>query len=605
MSHGTGNVIDIDMQGVLDSEDQLACYIANMYTRFVTTPEWLEWVSTTNELLGYLYATDTSSTSNRSNPHSHNTHRPKLTQLYDTLEANYLHALFPHENWLQFKGGNEESNELGKRRKVEAYLRSRHRLYGHQQIAGSLVTDFLAMGNCVGEAVWNSKSAKIDEAGVEYKGYTGPRTRRHHPFRVAYNTRASSFAESPKIIQSIKTLGDIAKLIQDEEVPEAYREILTESMNFRRYLTANTSVFEQGWLDTPMQGFGTQGAYWSGGNVEILTFYGSLYDEHTNTLHDNRKITVVDRKWIIENEAIEAPDGQAPLFHVGWRTKPNSLLGMSPLANLVGMQYYINHMENTRADAFDKMATPDRIISGLDDTTQRADGGYDFYMHEGGQVRYLAPDTTALQADFKIEQMERKMEEYAGAPAAAAGIKVPGEQTKFQFAQLNNAAGRLFQRKINLFEDQMLVPLANAELDLAKRTLSERLSIAVIDPEIEEEVFVDVGAEDLKVDGGLFAVGARHYALQAQLVQELAQFTQATAGQDAVLRHLSGKKLAKAWDMLLSLGGMDGVYEENVRIIEETEAQQMVAAAQDVLARTTSASPSDPAAIDPAAQQPQ
>jgi len=594
---GTGQVMTVEAEYLHNDEDWLACYIANMYEGFVSTPEWLKWVEETKELQQFLYATDTSTTSNDTNGHGHKTHRPKLTQLYDTLEANYLHALFPHDDWLQFRALDEESNNMVKRRKIEGYMRSRHNGYGHQAMATRALQDWMIFGAAVVETGYQSEAAQIIN-GVKFTGYSGPITRRLHPYRVAFNTQATSFAESPKIVQSIKTLGDIAKMIADERLDDRYREVLIKARDYRHYVQHNIGAFDTDWLDEGHYGFGTRQHYWCGDQVEILTFHGSIYDKDSFTLHNNRKIVIIDRKWILLEEDIMTPTGKPDIFYSPWRARPNSLLGMSPLQNLIGMQYYINHLENMRADAFDAMSRPDLVLQGIDDITYRNDGGTNYYIHENGAVRYLHPDPTILQADFKIEATERKMEEYAGAPAAAAGIKVPGEQTKFQFSQLNNAAGRLFQRKIRAFEDDILIPSANAELALAQQRLDSALPVEVTDDDIGERVFQDVSAADLQSDGGLVATGARHYALQAQLVQELSQFMIATAGDEQVKRHLSAKMIAKSWNDLLGLGGVEGIYEPNVRITEETEAQQLLAAAQSVLERSIE---NDPNAI--AAQQ--
>jgi len=590
---GTGQVMTIEAEQLHNSDEWLATYISNMYESFVTTPEWTKWTDETKELQDFLYATDTRSTSNQSNGHGHQTHRPKLTQLYDTLEANYLHALFPHDDWLQFRALDEESNNVSKRRKIEGYMRSKHTEYGHKTMATRALQDWMVFGAAIVQTGYESTAAQIIN-GVKFRGYTGPVTRRLHPYRVAFNTKASSFAESPKIIQSIKTLGDIAKMIADERLSDEYVEVLQKSQYYRHYIQNNLGAFDDDWLSGSHYGFGTRQAYWCGDEVELLTFQGSIYDQDTQTLHNNKKIVVVDRKWVLLTEDITTPSGNPDIFYSPWRSRPNSLLGMSPLQNLIGMQYYINHLENMRADAFDNMARPDMVIQGIDDIVYRNDGGVNYYIHENGSVKYLHPDPTILQADFKIESTERKMEEYAGAPAAAAGIKVPGEQTKFQFSQLNNAAGRLFQRKIQAFEDDILIPSANAELALAKQNLDSSIPVEVVDDELGERVFQDVSAVDLQSDGGLVATGARHYALQAQLVQELAQFMTATAGDEQVKRHLSAKKIAKSWNDLLGLGGIEGIYEPNVRITEETEAQQVLAAAQSVLDRSVA---NDPNAI--------
>ena len=61
------------------------------------TGKMLEW----QEQKKYLFATDTSTTSNASLPWKNSTTLPKLTQIRDNLHSNYLSALFPNAKWLK------------------------------------------------------------------------------------------------------------------------------------------------------------------------------------------------------------------------------------------------------------------------------------------------------------------------------------------------------------------------------------------------------------------------------------------------------------------------------------------------------------------------
>jgi hypothetical protein len=56
--------------------------------------------------------------------------------------------------------------------------------------------------------------------------------------------------------------------------------------------------------------------------------------------------------------------GKCPIFHAGWRERPDNLYAMGPLDNLVGMQYRIDHLENLKADVFDQIAYPILKIRG-------------------------------------------------------------------------------------------------------------------------------------------------------------------------------------------------------------------------------------------------
>jgi len=55
------------------------------------------------------------------------------------------------------------------------------------------------------------------------------------------------------------------------------------------------------------------------------------------------------------------------------------------------------------------------------------------------------------------------------------GFRSPGEKTKYEVQRLENASARIFQNKINQFEEQIVEPLLNAMLELARRNLADLL----------------------------------------------------------------------------------------------------------------------------------
>ncbi len=226
-------------------------------------------------------------------------------------------------------------------------------------------------------------------------------------------------------------------------------------------------------------GFTNLNEYYESNFVELLTFYGDIYDDSEKKFHKNRIITVVDRAYVIYNEQNPSWLGKASIFHAGWRERPDNLYAMGPLDNLVGMQYRIDHLENLKADVFDQIAYP--IIKIRGDVED-----FDFepaariYMGEEGDVGYLAPDTTALNADFQIQNLENKMEMLAGAPREAMGIRSAGEKTAFEVQQLMTAAGRIFQHKTAHFERVFLEPILNGMLEAARRNMDAADTIRVL-----------------------------------------------------------------------------------------------------------------------------
>src|SRR3972149_483298 len=82
---------------------------------------WVQWhaarqsvVSEWKEIREYLFATDTTQTSNSRLPWKNTTTIPKLTQIRDNLYANYMAVEFPKRKWLDWLASTEDSNSMEK-----------------------------------------------------------------------------------------------------------------------------------------------------------------------------------------------------------------------------------------------------------------------------------------------------------------------------------------------------------------------------------------------------------------------------------------------------------------------------------------------------------
>lgn len=580
----TGEVISFDMM-IEGSKDSRAYHIAQLWTSMKYAPERVKWEEDIQEVAQFVYATDTTTTSSHHEDISHTTHRPKLAQLYDTLMANYQAVVMPDDHWFQFVADTPDSDSLLQKKKLESFLRTRHTLSHFPQRMESALSHFLLTGNCIGEVRFTREIAQKEGSNPGY-GYIGPEVVNHDPRRVVWNTKAKDFRDSPIVIQSLYTKGDIARMVEDTTLSVEYREALQQSRAFRQALSSrDTKEFFEG----EFAGFGGVGGYFQGQVVEILTFYGDLYDEQTDTLHRGRRISIIDRCFVVEDVPLETWDGKPLIFHATWRKKAGTNLGMGPFENLLGMQYRINYLENRRADALDKQIWPDRLIKGIDATIQREDGGIDYHVFEQGDVRNLPLDTSVLTAKVDIQELEAAMELFAGAPREAMGVRSAGEKTKFEVSQLQNASGRLFQSKISSFEREFLEPILNAEIEVCKDEIDSVMSILVdIDDEL---IWEQIGKADFKITGRLVPKGATHYAKQAQLVQELQAFHNVLAMDQELQVHFPANKLAEQWNQLLGFGGHEGVYEKFGRIAERVELAQMQQAAEGMVADTEAADP--------------
>ena len=209
----------------------------------------------------------------------------------------------------------------------------------------------------------------------------------------------------------------------------------------------------------------------------------------------------------------------------------------------------------------------------------------------------LVPETTALNADMQIRMLEDEMEEMAGAPKQAMGIRTPGEKTAYEVQTLENAAGRIFQSKISFFEKHFLEPLLNSMLEVAARNLDGTDVARAIDDDYGIQIFLTITKDDLAPAGRLNPKGARHFAMRAQLVQNLTQLANSAIYQDpAIQAHLSGIKIAQLMEENLGLSGY-GVFSKDIRLLEQADSQRTQMAIQDNL-EVESMTPTDPMTIE-------
>jgi len=566
--------------------DDLGLSITNKYV------EWdafrRNWVSEKRELRNYLFATDTGTTSNAKLPWKNKTTIPKLTQLRDNLHTNYMAALFSTDEWLKWEGTSDEDEE--KAMSIESYMQNKLRLSDFESTVSQLVLDYIDTGNAFATSEYFAETF-LDEQGILNPEYIGPRALRISPHDIVFNPLSVSFEKSPKIIRSLKTMGDL--IVESEDKPEdgwmvdVIKEVGDVRQLFAPSSTPDTVKGEAFQID----GFSDYKHYYGSGVVELIEFHGDLYDHTTGEMLRNHIITVADRRKIVRKIPNPSWTGKSRIKHAGWRLRPDNLYAMGPLDNLVGMQYRIDHLENLKADAFDMIAFPMPLIKGeVEDFNYGP--GEKIYADEDGSVTFLHPDTASLNADNQIAILEQMMEEMAGAPKQALGIRTPGEKTAFEVQSLENAASRVFQARITYFEEKILLPLLNDMLAQARNNMDEIDVVRTLDDEFGHVVFKSITKEDLSAKGTLRPVGARHFATKANLVQTLTALYNTQIGQDpAVNRHISGKKLAKViMEDALDLRKYDLV-QDNIRVIEEMETNQVAQAGQQALG--TSPQPSD------------
>lgn len=558
--------------------DNEAKYIAHTWHTYNTQrqPKLALW----KELRNYVFATDTTTTTNKTLPWKNSTTLPKLCQIRDNLHSNYISALFPNDEWLQWEGYNADAAVKDKALAIEAYMSNKTRESHFRTEMSKCLYDYIDYGNSFATVDFEA-SYRTDDKGYKTPQYIGPRLRRISPLDIVFNPLAQTFKESFKIIRYVKPVGEL-KRMADSEPDNAYlKEALAKRNEMVKY--ANAYGVEDGDKSDAMQvdGFGNYNEYLQSGYFEMLIFYGDIHNQETGELQVGRTITVIDRMFVINNSPYPSWLGHSPVYHVGWRTRPDNLWSMGPLENLVGMQYRIDHLENLKADAMDLAVLPPLVISGEVEAFKYGPGE-EIHIDENGSVTELARNVQwVITAEQGIDKLEMRMEQYAGAPREAMGIRSAGEKTAFEIQQLQNAAGRIFQEKITTFEIELLEPILNAMLETGRRNLDQVDVIRVINNDLGVKQFINITKDDITASGILRPIGARHFAAQAQMVQNLTQLSN-TAIWPQISAHISSIELAKMVEDLLNINRFKLV-RPNVAIFEQQETQRLAGQAQEDL----------------------
>lgn len=533
------------------------------------------WELEEREVRSYVFATDTTKTTNSKLPWKNKTTLPKLCQIRDNLMAYYMQAIFPKRKWLYYEGGDVNDVDKEKVAAIENYMGWVITQPEFKNTIQNLIGDYIDTGNCFAAADWVDQTNTLkDRTQV---GYVGPVAKRYSPYDIVMNPIAPDFVRSPKIIRSLITIGEVKQILESETNDEnrsQYEELwdyLKHIRNTAGQLGSADLKVEDSFL--AMDGFHSYRAYLESDYAEVLTFYGDLYDRDTDTYLKNYVISVVDRHKVILKKPNPSYFGYPPIFHCGWRKRQDNLWAQGPLANLVGMQYRIDHIENLKADCFDLIAFPPLKIKGY--VPDFNWGPFEkIPVGDDGDVEPLEVPVQVLQYNTEIENYQNTMELMAGSPKEAMGFRTPGEKTAFEVQKLDSAASRIFMSKVIQFEELVLEPLLNAMLELARRNLSRTVTVPVFDPDFDIAIFQTLTASDLTGSGKIRPLAARHFSEQAELIQNLANFYTSGMGKDPqVIVHVSGYGIAKLIEDNLNLKDY-GIVQKNIRLSEEADARR-------------------------------
>lgn len=561
--------------------EQLAIEVSHLYHQYKNARQ--PWEEEMLEIRSFLYATDTRTTQAGSLPFKNSTTIPKLSQIATNLMANYTAHLFSNPKWAQFQAFDSNAATREQKANVEAYVRTKVMRKQYEKVLRACLADWVNTGVCFAEQHYVTERGDNPE-GNEVILYQGPVLKRIAPMDIVFDVTASSFEAAVKIVRKVYTLGDIARDIQDNNdtmfTPEMLENMRTTRQAVRSsgLKKAPTGIDWEG-IGLQKDGFGDLLNYMTGDMVEVLEFYGDLYSVADGTFRKNHKIVIADRRFVIHDKAITNENGSQRLYYTGWEMRPDNLMGMSPLARIVGMQYKLDKLENLRADVFDNLANPPIVeIGTVEFSGQKGAPGSKYIVDEGGSVHVLNLSKDALNADFQISDTMNIMEMMAGSPQNSSGFRTPGEKTKFEVQILDNGANRIFRDRVGDFETNLIEPVLDDVVALGRENLGEVDIVSTEGTEFNVETFLNVSKDDLFVSGKMRARGSKLHAEKANALQNILGIFNSNVSQ-AIAPHISSKKLAFAIEELADFKEL-GIIIPNIGIQESVEQQQLIQVAQ-------------------------
>lgn len=558
----------------LQQPDSLATAIANKFIGWENARD--RWYREARETLEYLYATSTRDIYNQPRESDNSTHIPKITQIRDMLVTYYLDAMFSLPDYVDWEAYDSESIKFETRSTLKAVCKQMVEDSQFKPVIRALVEDYVDYGNAFATVVNVTETLKN---GTGYSIiYEGPKAVRIDPMNIFFDPLAPSFDKAPVIIRSIKTLGEL--LAEAEELPQEaamYKKALNKAIE-RRTKIRNELVTNAG--DSikddicHIAGVGSWSEYYNSDAVELLTFYGDLYDIEKNKLHKNTRIVIMDRCCVLLEEPITDYGFRSNIFKAGWRDRKDNLWSMSPLDNIKGMQYMVDFLENKRADVFNYISNPVIVKKGDVEMPEDIYPGCEIGLDVDGDVDFLRPDATALQADLYVNNYLERMEEMAGAPREAMGFRSPGEKTAFEVSQLNTASSRLFNEKTRKFEMEMLEPLLTLMLRIFLKNPFRTVKVRN-QQEDGTVLFEDVELDALSAQGRFVAMGSNTYTEKARIAQTIMQiYNSGIVADPLVFNYFDPQIIAKAIAYTTGLDSWKGILKDGARTTAELELAQ-------------------------------
>ena len=562
--------------------------------------------STLLEMRNNVYAVSTNTVQSGALPFSNNIVIPKITQIRDVLHAKYMQSLFGSEPWFRWVSGDKSSTLAKKANMISSYIGTKLEQQNALSVLSEIVRDWIDTGNCYARLMWVNESY-TNKNGEVVPGYVGPKIFRISHWDIVINPQAPKFKNAPKIIRSLKSMGELYKMAH--ESPQSGITLdMVKNLN-EKNVTMFGSQGGLGLADTQKSlgysadGFSGYMFYMNFRYVEILEFFGDML--LGDTFHPNHHVVILNRQYVLKDDMIDSWTKTDYLYHSAWRTRPDNLYGQGPLDNILGMQYQLNKVTNLKADLQDQYSNPALVTVGeVEIEGNIGSPGQRFTVDADARVEYLRPDAGVLNLNTERAEMMALMEQMAIVPPESFGFRQPGERTLGEVTLMNEGAQQAYNIKVKEFEMNFLEPLLNDFLEMARRNLNGTELVKMTDKEYDIINFVTITKDDLQAVGKLQAVGSRYQINNIQLLQGITSLGQNQSLMQMISPHISRVRLAEVLSDALNLDAY-GIIKKDEGVVEDIQTQEIMQAGSKMLQSANAAGNAPPDQTESAIDIPQ
>src|SRR5690606_20786072 len=142
--------------------------------------------------------------------------------------------------WLRWTAYSQADASHRKAKTVTAYMDNKTRMGGFKSTVSRLLYDFIDYGNAFAMPTFEKRYNVYEPEDALIPSFIGPKAVRVSPLDIVFNPLAVSFEQSPKIVRSVKTIGELKRLAETHPEQAFWAEAVERREKMKHTLAGYT-----------------------------------------------------------------------------------------------------------------------------------------------------------------------------------------------------------------------------------------------------------------------------------------------------------------------------------------------------------------------------